>query len=991
MALLGWDELQLTLEDAHGIASLRSPIAAADWIAKLHEQTQGWAAGFRLLLDQSVDAGPQAHLKSGKAQQVLFNYFATEVFECWCPSVQVALLQTALLPMMTVLQAEQLTGEKTIGKVLADLHQKNYFVVLRINAEPRYEYHSLFREFLLNRAQKTFDQAEWRTLQHQAAELLEKANEAVAAASLYRASLDWDGLRELVLKEAAGMIAAGRHQTLLQWLIWLPQIVFEHAPWLWYWRGVARLPFNPVEARGIFEQAYACFQAEDDATGLYLTWAGVMDTFFFEWRDFTPADRWIAEFEQLRVAHPEFPSQAVELRTYWSIGTVMHRQPQHPFLRIWAKRGLVLLDPADRDLSILLGGYLIVCYLWWGETVKARDIIGRLKPWTESPDISPLVYILWLCAVALYHSVRGDTGECIAAVERGLELARRTGLHTFDFLLRAQAARCALIAGELPEAEVWISLMAKTMRSHSHIDGAFYHHLQSNAAAQHGDWQQSIEYSRTALAMSLEAGTPFPEAHFRIDLARALIGQGDDEEWEEHVRSAIAIGQAMGSRVLEYLCIETAAIAAFKRGQEDEGLKQLARALAISRAMDGATWLLEGPHVSTDLYNRALAAGIEVDHVQRLIRQRRLFPLNPAIAAKSWPWPVKVYTLGRFEVLCDDRPLRSSRKSQHQPLELLKCLCAFGGRSVNQDRIIEILWPDAQGDVAEQTLSTTLHRLHKLLHAQVVRLEDRHLSLDPRHIWVDSLVFDHAANNPATIGRLALQHALSLYRGHFLEGETSSWASAFRDRLFTHYLSMIEQFGLLLEQDNDLKDAAIQANSFMIKKKLFLASSSELKEDREQFEIFINRKNKEWIDKGVFLDLIIWEDFIDAVAPIRLQDEYDKAIRECDIFVMLFFTKVGKYTEEEYETAFGQFKATNKPFIFTYFKDAEISTGSANKKDMQSLWAFQQKLAELGHFYTVYKNIDELKFKFNQQLDKLADSGFIEFKPDKPRPNNTSQ
>jgi hypothetical protein len=88
----------------------------------------------------------------------------------------------------------------------------------------------------------------------------------------------------------------------------------------------------------------------------------------------------------------------------------------------------------------------------------------------------------------------------------------------------------------------------------------------------------------------------------------------------------------------------------------------------------------------------------------------------------------------------------------------------------------------------------------------------------------------------------------------------------------------------------------------MIRKKIFLASSSELQEDREQFEIFINRKNKDWIHKGVFLYLIIWEDFLDAMSQTRLQDEYNKAIRECDIFVMLFSTKVGQYTEEEFET-----------------------------------------------------------------------------------------
>ena len=93
---------------------------------------------------------------------------------------------------------------------------------------------------------------------------------------------------------------------------------------------------------------------------------------------------------------------------------------------------------------------------------------------------------------------------------------------------------------------------------------------------------------------------------------------------------------------------------------------------------------------------------------------------------------------------------------------------------------------------------------------------------------------------------------------------------------------------------------------------------------------------------------------------------------------MLFFTKVGRYTEEEFATAFGQFKATDKPFIFTYFKDGEISTGNLNLENLISLTAFQKKLADLGHFYTRYKTIDELIYKFNRQLDKLAANGFIE-------------
>jgi hypothetical protein len=65
----------------------------------------------------------------------------------------------------------------------------------------------------------------------------------------------------------------------------------------------------------------------------------------------------------------------------------------------------------------------------------------------------------------------------------------------------------------------------------------------------------------------------------------------------------------------------------------------------------------------------------------------------------------------------------------------------------------------------------------------------------------------------------------------------------------------------------------------MKKIRLFLASSSELKEDREQFEIFIYRKCKAWFDRDIFLHLDIWEDFLDAIAAGGLQSEYNRTIK----------------------------------------------------------------------------------------------------------------
>jgi hypothetical protein len=163
----------------------------------------------------------------------------------------------------------------------------------------------------------------------------------------------------------------------------------------------------------------------------------------------------------------------------------------------------------------------------------------------------------------------------------------------------------------------------------------------------------------------------------------------------------------------------------------------------------------------------------------------------------------------------------------------------------------------------------------------------------------------------------------------------------------------------------------------MVKIKVFLASSSELEDERKDFEIFVNRKNKEWVSRGVFLELVVWEDFLDVLSKTRLQDEYDAEIRGCDLFVMLFWTKVGRYTEEEFDTAIGQFKAKDKPFVLVYFKDVPKPGGAASDADRGSLEAFQEKLDALGHYKTVYDNVDRLTAHFGAQLDKLAARGFI--------------
>jgi hypothetical protein len=156
--------------------------------------------------------------------------------------------------------------------------------------------------------------------------------------------------------------------------------------------------------------------------------------------------------------------------------------------------------------------------------------------------------------------------------------------------------------------------------------------------------------------------------------------------------------------------------------------------------------------------------------------------------------------------------------------------------------------------------------------------------------------------------------------------------------------------------------------------RIFLASSSELKDERDQFDLYLRQQNDSLLKKGMYLRIVRWENFLDAMSETRLQDEYSKAIRECDVFVSLFFTKTGKYTDEEFDVAHTQFKNCGRPLIYTFFKNADIKTGSAREDDLISLWAFQKKLTSLGHFQTNYDNTEHLKRQFRDQIDKILEN-----------------
>jgi hypothetical protein len=154
--------------------------------------------------------------------------------------------------------------------------------------------------------------------------------------------------------------------------------------------------------------------------------------------------------------------------------------------------------------------------------------------------------------------------------------------------------------------------------------------------------------------------------------------------------------------------------------------------------------------------------------------------------------------------------------------------------------------------------------------------------------------------------------------------------------------------------------------------RIFLASSSELREDRDAFDLYFRQQTDRWIEKGIYLQIERWETFLDVMSETRKQADYNEKVRSCDIFVSLFKTKTGKFTEEEFDVAHAAFQESGSPLIYTYFMKSAVSNDRKLRDDLNSLWAFQDKLSGLGCYHTSYNNIEDLKLQFKDQLEQLV-------------------
>jgi len=806
---IGFEDLSFSLDETRELAVLISDEANVDEevIQALHQTYHGWAAGLMLAIGGKSSRGI-ATSDLGDAG----DYFLSQVFSRLPEARRQFLMKTACIPEITPRVADELTEGPDAAQILRELAQQNHFTsrLLARGRPPTYRYHPLFRRFLCEQAEARMDAEELDTHLLHAAGVLKRTGQYEAAIELLRRLGRWEELCGVVRECADALLSEGRHDVVAGWLNDLPQSLRDDVRgWLQYYRAAARLPFDPVAAERDYRIAFDCLARSGDAEGIFLSWAGGAEALLYSFRSYRGFDFWLDVLaNQCERFSP--PSIAVEGRlTAMVHAAYLFRRAQDPAGSAWdnrARKFCELSRQLDPNVHVRLAVNILYQDLWLGRIAHANDLMESLRLVVRSRRTDAVTLLAWHTMCAVYGSLTGDPQSSLHAVESALELAQESGVHSWDLMLTVQGAFAAVALGDPRQARGYLARTRELLNLDRDLEQLIYQDASAQTALAEGDIQSALDSARRVSELCERVGSPISEIIHRIGCSQALFAAKHVEEALRALECAESLASAVGSPVLKARCALARAEYALELGQVDDARRHLAFALALCRRNGyyGTPWWR--PDVMRDLAAFALSEDIEAEFVRSWIKHHSWTPRGRAANSPHWVWPVRVFAVdGPFRVVVSDKTLTFERKAQRRPLEFLQALIAFGGQDVAQSRISAALWPDSDGDTAAQAAATTLHRLRRLIGADLIQCRDQKLTLNRERCFVDALVCQEQFSDQRSSWEV--RTTFRLYTRSFLWDSEVSWAYPFRQRLATRYVHTAERLAQI-EIDAGRSEAA---------------------------------------------------------------------------------------------------------------------------------------------------------------------------------------
>jgi len=803
VAGLSEEHLRFTPAEVQDLLQLRNRVTLPDREAEdMVAGTEGWITGI-LLTTHFMWQGLMASLiQARQSGPPLYNYLIEEILAQQPGTLRQFLLESAVLPEMEAAVCNRVLGRSDSADMLRQAEARRLFIGVVGDEFRTYQYHHLFRDFLLARLRED-DPERLQTLQTRAAEWYAANGMTEAAVTFFIQAGHLSRAAALIEEHAPSMYMAGRSATLRRWAEQLSSIALK-TPRLYL--NLAKGDIDTGDLSGAeaeLDQAAAGFaqNPEDHVGRLELDLQRSM--FLYRRGQFEPALTIAQSAAGEARALGQTAFEAAALRYSGQCQVALKRLPAAE-ASVRQAEALLRAIHSRYDRAANLDDLANILSLRGDTAQAARVRQESLALWRELA--TPGTLAMALNNVGWDLHLLGQYEAALATYREALEWAHRAGHGRAEATILIGQADLSADLGDLARAaELYRQAMPKVERF---ADWGLMAYLY-RALARLDRWSMNfvgaLEWLRRAALVAGKAQTV--SALSNLDGLRGivLVEMGRGAEGREVLNQVCADLDRSGMLVDLAQTLLWRACSEFRDGEAEAAGKTLARALAVAEQVGYDQMLLSEVWSVRDLLEAHRAHPNMGPRVAALLtraeanRTRRLADQPTARAPEPAPATLEAHALGHSRLLKDGKEVSRAEWETQRARELFFFLVDHA--PISRDRVLEQFWSNRPAARALANLHQTLYRLRRVLGDEVVILQGQECRLAPGlSLDYDVARFEAQARRalafaPGDWRRLeALASGVELYTGEYLADLAVDWALDRRLGLNDLYVRLLSAY-----------------------------------------------------------------------------------------------------------------------------------------------------------------------------------------------------
>lgn len=624
LSVVDWNDIRFSPEEC-SVLLLSRGIRDRALIQQITTAANGWAAGLVLMLE--IGRPLRLSEPPDPDHQVMFDYFAVEVADIVLTHHIELLACASLFDYFNPRMVAMLSGddEQTVHTLVSDLYSRQFFIHRHAQAPDLFQFHPLFRQFLLAEAGRRHSGEQLGTLKHRAAEIARDSGRLENAVALFIDTEQWHELATVCVEHAEELLRSGRHKTLLRWIESLPREEREKSsPWLSLYHGCAQLPYEPLAAQNMLGTAYVAFKAQGDVEGRFSAWALAVEGLNLSWHSFDSAPFWLEELEEL-LAVATYPSQEVECRISFALLSLL----------IWSEAGtrrfpdLVgrceeLLRQIDEPsiTASLASGLLYFHMAVSGNCRAADELIDVANERIIVSEAQPLTKTLWYTMCLTHCATTGKQGFAEGELRNVWRLIDSSGVRVLEAVALGNTAMLYVNLGDDEQAEALLKRMALRLTRNRRIVESLYTYVSACRYLQLEKYEAASSLVEEGFQVAEETCVAMVQGLFAWVGFHSCLALQQDEKcrfYRDHMNRIVDKG---GSNAFRYQLLLMDAQLARRESDLETAKAALARALCFARAHGIRSWGATKPLGS--IFAFALEHGLEQDYVKECVSRLRI-------------------------------------------------------------------------------------------------------------------------------------------------------------------------------------------------------------------------------------------------------------------------------------------------------------------------------------------------------------------------------